>query len=103
MRHGPLSRGNSRRVPGCFGRASEADARCNTIGNGAVKMPSFGNSGVLSAYWHEASHPSLTNEKPSVQIRGRDGDDQHHDENTADNKAAINQRADGNAWFAQWQ
>jgi hypothetical protein len=46
---------------------------------------------------------SRANEKTSVKIGGRDGDDQHHDENATDNKAAVDQRADGNARFAQWE
>ncbi len=45
----------------------------------------------------------LANEHASVQIRRRDGDDQHHDENSCDNQAAVDQGADWNAWFAQWQ
>jgi hypothetical protein len=68
-----------------------------------VVVPSISTDGISVGTGREAHSDSGANEKTSVQIRRRNGDDQHRDENAGDNQAAVDQRTDGYAWLAQWQ
>jgi hypothetical protein len=68
-----------------------------------VAVPSISTDGISVGTGREAHSDSGANEKTSVHIRRRNGDDQHRDENAGDNQAAVDQRTDGYAWLAQWQ